>query len=212
MILAILDYFKYRKRLGKYSDKSLRKIGLKKASASEFPNWKHIPFGKCLFVHTANSFLSWVIMYFTNSVLSHTAIIYGHGIVHDTTTDGILRHSLENYFDGESYITFRDLPSNRTPEEMRAFLDSTLGHRYNWTGVCINAFHIAIANNTVFSWRLFFDLLLIGFFILVIAKVLYYPAYIVFLAIGVFYCITVLVNKTIRKRAIEEAFKPNIKN
>ncbi|MEO3864245.1 hypothetical protein [Rheinheimera fenheensis] len=212
MIFALLDYFKYKKRIGKYSDESLRNIGLKKASVSEFPNWKNIPFGEILFVHTANSSLSWVIMYFTNSVLSHTAIIYGNGIVHDTTTDGVLRHSLENYFYGESYIEFRTLPSNRTPEEMRAFLDSTLGHGYNWTGVFFLAFHIAIANTPDFSWRLFFDLLLIGFVILIIAKIIYLPAFNIFLAIGVFYCITVLINKTIRKRAIAEAFMPNIRS
>jgi hypothetical protein len=63
-----------------------------------------------------------------------------------------------------------------------------------------------------FSWRLFFDLLLIGFVILLIAKIVYLPACNIFLAIGVIYCITVLINKTIRKRAIAEAFMPNIRS
>ena len=59
MILALLDYWKYRKRKGRYSHQALTKQGLQLATLSNFQNYQSYPLGHLIFASTTGSALSW---------------------------------------------------------------------------------------------------------------------------------------------------------
>lgn len=208
MLFALSDFFKYRKRRGRYSDQSLTEFGLRRATEAGFPNWKTIPLGSFLFASTANSTLSWIVMYVTNSVLSHVAVVYGDGEVHDVTTNGVIRHPISDYFDGQSYLAIKPPHEGVDFDRMRVFLDSTIGHRFDWVGVIKLAFHIVIANSTSFTWRLAGDLLILFSIAIALAWALLPSLIPPTLGTAAIYLAVVIVNRTVRKKAIEDAFRP----
>lgn len=207
MLFALRDYCEYRRRSGRYSDHALRGVGLRKAVAEEFPGWRQLPLGTLLFAHTAKSFLSWSVMYLTNSVLSHVAMVYGDGVVHDVTTAGVMRHSIANYFDNASYIQFKPCPVGADLQCMRVTLDSNLGHRFNWLGVLKLGAHIVIANHTSFRWRLAGDILFVTLLITALTAALSPGAVFLPATAAILYLAIVIFNRTCRRRAIEQQFE-----
>ncbi|RYZ79903.1 MAG: hypothetical protein EOP06_26320 [Proteobacteria bacterium] len=161
MIFAISDYIQYRLRRGRYSKESLEKENFKLATEENFPDFRKYGVGDMLFASTAESFLSWIAMYWANGPISHVANFYENGIVHDCTTDGVLRHSFANYLDGKSYLRVVRLPPTADRAAMREFMDRTLGHGYNWKGVFKLGLLILSGAHPGFSWKLYFDVIAI---------------------------------------------------
>lgn len=206
MLFALLDFRNYRRRLGRYSHASMIRKGLALATQDNFPNWRSLPLGHLLFASTSGSLLSWLVMYTTNGVFSHSAMIYGGGMVNDVTTGGVVRHSMSDYFDGTSYLEVLPPPQGTDLEWARNFMDSIVGDGYNWFGVLRLGLNIAIANHPSFSWRPAADLVLVlvsaSFAISFVAPTL---AKVVGL-ITITYLCTVLLNRTVRKKAIFSHF------
>src|SRR6266853_580503 len=103
MIFAILDYMDYRCRRGAYSDALLRAEGGRLAAGENFPRPEQFKTGDLVFLHTADSFLSWLVMYYTSSVWSHVASVSENGYIIDAATSGVLEHPFSDYLDGKSY-------------------------------------------------------------------------------------------------------------
>ena len=139
MLFAAIDYYQYKNRKGKYSHEVLTNFGLRKACESEFPNWKDVKLGGILFVHTANSRLSWLVMYFENIPISHVAMLDDGGTVHELTTQGYARHSLNNYFNGASYLKITNVKLRRSEAETRAWIEKKFRR------------HLQLANR-IFNW------------------------------------------------------------
>ena len=131
MIFAALDAWHYFRRTGPYSDTALKAKRLLIASAENFPKWKEWPLGHILFVSTAGSVVSWVIMYVSDGPMSHTAMVYGDGILNDVTSVGVHRCLISDYFDGKSYMCVVPPPEGTDLEFARQFMDRTHGARYN---------------------------------------------------------------------------------
>jgi hypothetical protein len=72
--------------------------------AENFPSLGEYGAGKLFFYHGCNSFSSWLVMYFTSSIWSHTGAFTENGFVVDATTSGVIERPLYDYFDGKSYI------------------------------------------------------------------------------------------------------------
>ena len=160
MIFAFIDYWKYRKRKGRYSHQALTNQGLNLATLDNFRNYKSYPLGHILFVSTTDSSLSWAIMYCTNSTLSHTAIFYGNGVLQDCTTSGVVRRSFDRYLDDKSYLKVIPPPGGTNFAHMREIMNQSLGARYNWLGAFRMLLNIIIGNHPGFSWRIYSDLLM----------------------------------------------------
>jgi hypothetical protein len=202
MILALLDYWKYRKRKGRYSHQALTKQGLQLATLSNFQNYKSYPLGHLLFASTTGSTLSWTVMYCTNSTLSHTAMFYGNGILQDCTTSGVIRHSFENYLDGESYLRVIPPPRGTDLAHTLKFMNESLGARYNWPGLFRLFSHILIGNHLDFSWRIYFDVLLtliITSWLTGLAMPL--TSNFIYLA-AVIYSVVVVINRALRRKVL----------
>jgi len=161
MIFALVDYLQYRWRRGRYSERSLEEKNLRRATEENFADFRDYSLGDMLYVSTADSFKSWIVMYWTNAVISHVATFYGDGILHDCTTGGVIRHSFSDYLDGKSYLGVMRLPAGLDKEKMKAFLDRTVGDGYNWRGVFRLALLISSGAHPSFSWRLYLDIALI---------------------------------------------------
>lgn len=201
MIFAVVDYFQYRYRLGKYSHEAMIKDGWLLAISQNFSNYRSCVVGDIIFASTAESRLSWAVMYFTQSVVSHTAMFYGDGIVHDCTTAGVLRHSFTNYLDGKSYIKIMrvpDIPEDKR-HQMKSFMDKTLGNRYAWHKVIWLFLSIIFGAHQHFSWRFYIDIAFVlgatWFACNYLSPILGMP----FLVILVAYSVAVLLNQ-VRKR------------
>lgn len=161
MIFATIDAWHYFRRTGPYSDAVLRAKGLALATAENFSGWKKWPFGHILFVSTAGSVVSWVIMYVSDGPMSHTAMVYGDGILNDVTSVGVHRRPILEYFDGKSYMCVMPPPEGTDLESAQRFMDRALGARYNYAGVVLLGVHILIGNNPSFSWKAVADILLV---------------------------------------------------
>lgn len=202
MIFASIDYWKYRKRKGRYSHQALTNQGLSLATLDNFRNYKSYPLGHILFVSTTDSALSWAIMYCTNSTLSHTAIFYGNGVLQDCTTSGVVRRSFDRYLDGKSYLKVTPPPRGTNLAHMREFMNQSLGAHYNWLGIFRTLINIVIGNDPNSSWRIYWDLLMM----LLIASCIFsltahQASNFLYWAIGSYSAI-VLFNKIFRKKIL----------
>lgn len=161
MLFAVADYFRYRFRLGKYSHESMIQEGWLLARNEYFPNWQHSTCGDLIFLSTSGSWLSWMVMYFTNSIVSHVAQFYGDGIVHDCTTSGVIRHPFGDYLDGRSYIRVMPapLPLRIDKPKLRSTMDKNLGRPYGWRKAFTMFVSINLGVRHEFSWKFAADIL-----------------------------------------------------
>jgi len=74
MVFAIADYFKYREHKGRYSFSALEKKGGRLATKENFPKPEEIPPCSTMFHHSFNSFISWLVMYYTTGAWAHCAM------------------------------------------------------------------------------------------------------------------------------------------
>jgi hypothetical protein len=139
MLFAILDYLRYRRRKGIYSDAKLQKQGGRLAIAENFPDVASFDPGYLFFCHTRYSVLSWLVMYYTSFPWSHTGSFSERGRIIDVTTTGVIEHSLSDYFDGRSFIAIRGLKEEVFSDEQKAamlkWLRDRVGHKYAWSKV-----------------------------------------------------------------------------
>jgi hypothetical protein len=143
MLFALWDYSNYRRRVSRYSDAELeRKCGIRAARAN-FPDRSHLIPGAIILFHTRNSFLAWVVMYYTDSVWSHCAIIVNGGDVVHATTSGVFKQSFYDFCDGESYISIRYPRDRAVGIRAASHAETMVGAPYAW-GETISTFVLII--------------------------------------------------------------------
>jgi Permuted papain-like amidase enzyme, YaeF/YiiX, C92 family len=131
--MALLDYAAYRGRRGRYADAVIQAQGARIAKANSPELGKLLP-GDVLFFHTRTSVVSWVVMYVTGSIWSHTAMYVGGGLVTDATSIGVTTHPLADYFNGaSSFSACRPPFSERAAERAVDAMNSSIGKPYGWT-------------------------------------------------------------------------------
>ncbi len=136
MLFALYDYCKYRLRLGKYSDKFLRDHDFLPADKEYFTDLSQLTAGCVFFYHAKNSFISWLVMYYTNSYVSHCANFVENGFLIDCTLQGVIKHPFTDYLDGRGYICIKT-PRGLTDEAAREISQTAhrfVGKPYDWKG------------------------------------------------------------------------------
>lgn len=134
MLCAVFDYLTYRLKKGRYSDEYLRSQHLLPADENHFPDLSVVKPGSVLFYHPTNSFLGWLVMYYTDGFISHCASVVDDNAVVDCTLSGVIQHSLADYTDGSGYIAFRE-PLGLTDElgeRLSKTVKSKIGCAYSW--------------------------------------------------------------------------------
>lgn len=72
-------------------------------------------------VHTRDSFISWLVMYFSNSVWSHTAIVVDNGNIVEVTLDGTIEHRFSDGLNDKDYLVIGGPPM--TAEQQRSVVE-----------------------------------------------------------------------------------------
>ena len=169
MIFAICDYYRYARRTGKYSPEKMCDQNLILANADNFPSDIKLSDADLLFVSTSGSLLSWLVMYYTNSVISHVATLTKEGDVYDCTTNGVIKHHLRNYLDNKSYLGIASVKGEFDSSKTIEFLEKQIGKSYAW-GKVIRLFFLHIFGlHRNFSWKWVGDFLLMAATILLVS-------------------------------------------
>src|ERR1700693_4510193 len=159
VLMALLDYAAYRGRRGRYADAVIQAQGARISKANSPELGKLLP-GDILFFHTRPSVVSWMVMYVTGSIWSHTAMYVGDGLVTDATSMGVRRHPLADYFNGESSFSARRPPfSEGGAERAVDAANSKIGKPYGWTMVLLIGWQSVVGARREFDPRHAVDVL-----------------------------------------------------
>lgn len=135
MLFATIDLTKYIFQLGKYDPNVLSEEGFKLALKE---NFQYLQFDDCIYLltlHTRFSLFSWIIMWVTESVCSHSAMLMPGSIVFHATSKGFVENKLEEMLDGKSYIASQMIPVEKDGlANIMNFQKAQLGKGYNWAG------------------------------------------------------------------------------
>jgi hypothetical protein len=200
MIFALYDFFKYWSHKGIYSDENLKKEGAILASKEILPLIENIK-SATIFVHTRDSFLSWLVMYYTGpAIWSHTVIMIEGGILYDLTIKGGVVHHISDYFDGKSFIGIINLPVTTEGFEKMILSAETMFPNCKFAWGKTFRYWLAIVTGTHPEYRLQYSLDII--ITLSLIFILSYPFHTIqiFITVILFiYISVVLFNKLLRK-------------
>lgn len=165
MIFAIIDYAAYLLKRGKYSAASIEAEGGKLASPDNFPDGQFPEPAAIVVFHTRDSFLSWLVMYFTNSVWSHSAIAtYDGNFVEVTVDQGTIEHSFADCLNGKDYVKY-GLPRQLTAGQQAGIVanaQASVGNvSFSWFGAIRLGFYILTGRHPTRHPRLYVDVLLL---------------------------------------------------
>ena len=167
MIFAIIDYARYKRRVGPYSDNSIKSKGGRLAVPESFPMLQQLGPQHMFIYHRRDSFMSWLVMYFTGSVWSHVGIFTECGNIIDVTTKyGVIEHPLSDYFDNKSYLVIRELNEGTyTNENLTKMLEwgrNQIGHvKFSWMGVIAKGFLIVLGRHPSYKIRISADVFIL---------------------------------------------------
>lgn len=195
MIFAVIDYIKYRFHYGKYSLESIKKQGGRLATKENVPSPQSFLPGTNFVYHSFDSFISWLIMYYTSSVWSHCGIIVGDGYVADATTGGFIKHPLADYLDGKGCIAFTRYKEmdEESGKRVAAHAESLVGAAFNYIGVICLFFTVIFGINPSYRIRFSLDILIS----LLILAIIFYSLKMNFIAlvyIGLCYILITVIN------------------
>lgn len=164
MIFGLIDFTKYYFQLGKYSKVSLEKEATFASKNISISNDKL--YGSIVLLHYRVSFNSWLIMYYTNSIWSHTSTIIENGQLLDVTTKGVIIHPFSDYLNDNSYFSIYkfNIP-NENEDDVKSVIEEmkrkSLGNSYGWGKIFYNFMRITSALDKKFRFRIGLDTLLI---------------------------------------------------
>lgn len=200
MICAITDYLFYKCKRGKYSHNNLLKQG---AQPGVIPKGHvlDVKTGDMFFLHTRNSFLSWCVMYYTNSIWSHCGIIGENNLSFDSTTSGVIKHPFTDYLDENHYVAVGRIPgiSKEIRDKINPFLNSWVGAPYGW-GHILRMFIIRISGrHDKYYYKFYIDILFLfsPLFIIGLINIVFIKIYLFVIS---FYLAIVLYNRLIIKK------------
>lgn len=202
MLFAATDYIAYLLRKGPYSHAAMIRQGAALATQDNFPHLNACHPGDIFFYHTRRSIISWMIMYFTDSIWSHTGCFVGNGRIIDATTSGVIEHPIADYCDGNGYMSIasvRDITEVQR-QAMVGFMRRQVGARFNWVGVIRLFLSIISGAHAHYRARYMIDILLSSMGCIV-AFFWYQPAQVLISCAAILYVLVVLAN-TPRRRAM----------
>jgi hypothetical protein len=162
MTFALWDYLSYRLRRGRYG-RNIRRNALAAGWENGIPNniLDVLRDGDGLAFLTFDSFLAWLVMYFTSTSISHVGI-YAHPrrILH-MTLSGTALEPLSNYFRSNIWILPAKFPeAPRAGRSVDDFYPEYAGKRYSyWSAVWKGLNIIAGRNWPYFRWKFVVDLI-----------------------------------------------------
>jgi hypothetical protein len=180
---------------GNYSKDSLEKQGLKLCDQENIENYitKSKP-ADIIFLHTRISFISWLVMYYTNSLLSHTAVVINKDLILEAIPQGVVKTPIRDYIDNKSYFVVLNVPdiTEEQTADIMNYADSQMGVGYNWSLV------FKIFLDTIFAkrkdWRIKFSL---DFYLLfILLKVINLISLKLLVILSVIYTIIIVFNRT----------------
>lgn len=161
MFIAFFDYIEYRLHLGRYSGSSIENAHGKLATSLNFPTGEFPKPGQIIIVHTRNSFISWLVMYFTGSIWSHTSIGVDRGDIVEATLGGVIAHPFTDILNGTDYLLIGRPPV--TPEQEHALVESaraTVGvTKFSYSMAAIIGLRLLLGIDEKYDLRLSIDLL-----------------------------------------------------
>jgi hypothetical protein len=162
MIFVILDYITYKLGKGKYSKSEINKQG-GMLLTEELIN-KLEPNSEIIF-HRRDSFLSWIICYYSSSLWSHvSSLIDNHNLL-DVTTAGVIEHPLNDYADGKTFIIvfhWKGIEGGIFEKVNNQMRKEFLGRPYGWFKVFrIFIYTITAKKKNFFRIRFLIDIFLI---------------------------------------------------
>ena len=202
MLFAISDYIKYKLQIGIYCIKAAKKKypADRTMNATECANTCKT--GDILLVHTANSFLSWLVMYYTGpTIWSHVAMFGSGGYIYDTTISGVIKHHVSDYINERSFVVVRRLSgvSEEKRAEMEKYLDEIIHRKckFNWKWVVEHGLLIVLGAHRRFRFRYLCDFLILVIVILLLIQgfpVLFW----IICSLGLLYSVVVFTNCSLR--------------
>jgi hypothetical protein len=199
MLCAALDYRDYAKKRGRYSIEKLNAAGGVLATPDRRDLVDDLQPADCLIFHTPGSCLSWAIMYYTDSVWSHVAVVIGPNRLSHATTAGIIEQPISDFFDGETVLLARR-PAMMTPEGVAAalaFAEESKGAGYNWFGVFKLFGRILVGASHHYRVRVSVDILLVA---AALAALSWGAVRLSIIATAVLYVLAVVMNTPRRRR------------
>ncbi len=160
VIFAARDYWAYRRRRGRFARDGLNSL-MAAAFDSELPP-KALAIlepGDLIFVETFGSLLSWAVMYFTDSEVSHAAMYLGDGSITHATFSGVITEPVAALFgpDRRLLVCKPVIPDDLRPAVVKEAA-SHLGRPYGWYGVLRKAVRIITGRIwPLFRWRFALD-------------------------------------------------------
>lgn len=99
----MLDYVNYKLRRCKYSDEELQKKSYQRGDRCP-KHTRGLKAGDTIVIHTTDSFISWLIMYYTDSHASHVCLYLQNGMVFDFVPQGARFHPITDYFNSKYWV------------------------------------------------------------------------------------------------------------
>src|SRR4051794_3738547 len=123
MLFALADYVQYKFQRGRYGPETLSSSGWKLATPENFRGDQRPRPTDVVIVHSRVDTLSWVVMYVTDFVGSHTTMLGSEETVIHATLDGVVEQPFATLLDGQSYILRLETSANYTSAFRRNIVD-----------------------------------------------------------------------------------------
>lgn len=164
MFFTLLDFAAYRLHQGRYSNSAIQAQHGVLASTANFPANRMPSPGDIVLFHTRDSFLSWLVMYFTNSIWSHSAIMVDNGNLVEVTTHGTIEHPFADCLNGDDFVTF-GAPGRPTAEQRVKIVSAARSHvevtKFSWFDAIRIGWRNLMGRGSNYHARLSVDLLTI---------------------------------------------------
>lgn len=200
MIYALMDYFHYRKRTGRFSrniDKSIMGGAFEEKLPEGFVSI--LKTGDVLFIQTFDSWISWIIMYLTQTDISHVAMYMGNRTILHATLSGVVREEIDNLFGSGIRILPVAFPNgifNKKPEDIRT--NDLVRKPYDLKGVFCKALLI-LSGRAWPYFRWYFLLDIATFFIFLDSIIYLVGGFLIFIYFLLCYFAVVLYNYLLSK-------------
>ena len=155
-MFALFDYVRYRKGWGRYRPGN-------KGGRFPFAFWHELPQdavnilrpGDAIFLGTANSFLAWMIMYFSDAPLSHVALYVGNERIVHATLSGVVNEPLSCLFGQNNLLIPVITPAtNEQRRDFERLTGPTIGQSYSWRAIRRKAWWLTTGRDWYhFRWR-----------------------------------------------------------
>jgi hypothetical protein len=200
-VFALLDYLRYRKRSGRFSRYTTQSYmgaafegGLSRRAVEALQP------GAMLFVETLSDWRSWLIMYLTNSEVSHVAMYVGDGEILHATTSGSARQPLSALYSPDIRI-LPGVPSfvkGKGSIFAKGDFADLVGLPYPWWIVVRKGVRILTGRDwPYFRWRFWIDLAVL--FLLLDMPLLLTGRQIWFSWLSLLYLLTIMANAMLWK-------------